>query len=827
MKDQLQAILKGLGRRRRSALTDGPSVRAILASGLFEPQWYASQRSNLPSVLDLALGHYLEVGWKSGLDPGPKFSTDGYLAANPEVAASGANPLLHYVMIGRLQGRAPGIERDGTNLQVVARVVLTEFDANFYARHNQDAARTGYSPLGHFLSVGWTSGRDPHPQFSISYYLEANPDVRDAGVNPYYHYLVAGRREGRSPNAEIGSDPHAIAMRAAIAREFDAAYYIDAYGDVLGSGIDALSHYVERGWRDGRNPNAEFSTSFYLREHADVRDAGIDPFYHYVTEGRREGRATSAAAATQTQTTEADLRNAIASEFDPDFYLAQYPDVARAGIDPIVHYLRHGWREGRDPHPRFSTSYYLGAYPDVRDAGVNPFYHYLAAGRAEGRLPVHPGGWKVKVLQSLQPMSIRRSIADQSAVETSSGDGAIGSLRQTLAQQSVRFIVSLSQDNYTESVGGVQLCIKLEEEAARESGRHYLNLHPARPMTLLSRAADPSEIEFGVVFDGIFVGNVTADKIIGVLSSARRAGASADFVIHSMLGHSTEVLVSMHRAVAPMRSLFWLHDYFSICPSFTLLRNDISYCGAPHVSSPACSICVFGEERLDHIERLRDAFSRISFEIVAPSAFTRDLWLKASDLSHRSIRLHRHSTIEWSSDLEQRASESPIRIAFVGHPANHKGWQTFLYLIDELGTDDRYEFHHFGSGSRQHAKAKFTKVSVIEDGATAMRDALAALDIDAVLMWSIWPETFSFVAHEALSAGAMLLTHEQSGNVACLTREGDAGFVYPDDQALIQALRGSELHEKLIRRRQGIRRGAPVFGKISMDVLEDELEMSP
>jgi len=825
MKDQFQAMLKGFGRRRRSVLSDGPSIRAILGSGLFDPQWYAGQQPNLPSVLDLALGHYLEVGWKAGLDPGPKFSTNGYLAANPEIALSGTNPLVHYVMIGRLQGRAPGFERDGTNMQLIARIVGSEFDSAFYMRENQSASRAGFSPLGHFLSSGWKDGRDPHPQFSISYYLEANPDVRSAGINPYYHYLVAGRREGRTPNADVGADAHAVAVRAVIAREFDAAYYTTAYDDVRGSGIDALTHYMERGWRDGRNPNAEFSTSFYLSEHSDVRDAGIEPFYHYLTEGRREGRATSAAM-TGKETTEADLRNAIAAEFDADFYLAQNPDVARAGVDPIVHYLRHGWREGRDPHPRFSTLYYLGAYPDVRDAGVNPFYHFLAAGRIEGRLPVHPGGWKVKVLQSLQPVSQRRSAAAESVIDVGSGDGAIGRIRQALTQPSARFVISLSQDNYTTSVGGVQLCIKLEEEAACTQGLHYLNLHPARAMPFLSQSTDPDEMHFGVVFDGTFVGNIAAEKLIGVLSAARRSGARADLVVHSLLGHSTEALISLHSAVVPGRSLFWLHDYFSVCPSFTLLRNDISYCGAPPVQSPACSVCVFGEERQSHVERLREAFLRIPFEVVSPSAFTRDLWLRSVDLEYKGIGVHGHCAIEWSEEANVIAKDAPIRIAFVGHPANHKGWQLFLQLIEEFEGDERYEFHHFGSGSRQHAKAKFSKASVIEDGPTAMRDALAILDIDAVLMWSIWPETFSFVAHEALSSGAMLLTCEQSGNVACLTRDSSDGVVYPDEQALLRALRESDLYEALVRRRESIRRGTPVFGKMSMDLLEGELELS-
>lgn len=35
--------------------------------------------------------------------------------------------------------------------------------------------------------------------------------------------------------------------------------------------------------------------------------------------------------------------------FDSDFYLIQNPYIATAGIDPLLHFLEHGWREGRRP----------------------------------------------------------------------------------------------------------------------------------------------------------------------------------------------------------------------------------------------------------------------------------------------------------------------------------------------------------------------------------------------------------------------------------------------------------------------------------------------
>lgn len=71
--------------------------------------------------------------------------------------------------------------------------------------------------------------------------------------------------------------------------------------------------------------------------------------------------------------------------FDEKWYLTKYSDVRDASVDPINHYLEHGWKKLCDPSPEFSTSAYLKDNRDVRDAGINPLLHYILHGRAEGR----------------------------------------------------------------------------------------------------------------------------------------------------------------------------------------------------------------------------------------------------------------------------------------------------------------------------------------------------------------------------------------------------------------------------------------------------------
>ncbi|CUH89370.1 putative glycosyl hydrolase [Phaeobacter sp. CECT 5382] len=58
----------------------------------------------LAQDLDAAT-HFLTHGWRLGLSPNRWFDTLGYLAANPEVAAMGINPFLHYLEVGLPEGR--------------------------------------------------------------------------------------------------------------------------------------------------------------------------------------------------------------------------------------------------------------------------------------------------------------------------------------------------------------------------------------------------------------------------------------------------------------------------------------------------------------------------------------------------------------------------------------------------------------------------------------------------------------------------------------------------------------------------------------------------
>jgi hypothetical protein len=72
------------------------------------------------------------------------------------------------------------------------------FDRDFYLKSNPDVAASGTNPLNHYLEYGWREGREPSAGFTGKQYLSLNPDVQMSGENPLVHFLNFGIAEGRT-----------------------------------------------------------------------------------------------------------------------------------------------------------------------------------------------------------------------------------------------------------------------------------------------------------------------------------------------------------------------------------------------------------------------------------------------------------------------------------------------------------------------------------------------------------------------------------------------------------------------------------------------------
>lgn len=71
---------------------------------------------------------------------------------------------------------------------------------------------------------------------------------------------------------------------------FDAAFYLDRNPDVRASAADPLGHYLQHGWREGREPSQGFQGQLYLELNPDVQAADVNPLTHFLEHGLAEGR---------------------------------------------------------------------------------------------------------------------------------------------------------------------------------------------------------------------------------------------------------------------------------------------------------------------------------------------------------------------------------------------------------------------------------------------------------------------------------------------------------------------------------------------------------
>lgn len=260
-------------------------------------------------------------------------------------------------------------------------------DLEFYSK-NLSGSATEHEAAAHYLTVGALGGLNPSPWFSNDRYKRLY--MLSDSENPLLHHI---RRCLLNLNGGV----------------LDEYYYLRENPDVAQSGYDPAWHFLTFGASEGRRPSARFSavealnvvgwragwdrpalesiknnphnfeviynyisesfafdSNYYNEQYADIKQSGLDPLMHYIENGHKEGRNPSA-------------------YFDNEWYKRNYPDVVRGEYNPLAHYLAYGFVYGYNPKPDFVTDWYLTEYLDVMKSGINPLVHYQNYGYAEGR----------------------------------------------------------------------------------------------------------------------------------------------------------------------------------------------------------------------------------------------------------------------------------------------------------------------------------------------------------------------------------------------------------------------------------------------------------
>ena len=142
----------------------GNATYQVLASGLFDVDFYAETYPDVATASTDLFMHYMATGYKEGRVPNLLLDVEYYLAQVPEAEREDLNPLMHFYQRGAAQDLNPNYF----------------FDTAWYKAEYPECAAEGINPLAYFNRDGGRT-TNPSPRFDAAWYLAQHEDVAAGG----------------------------------------------------------------------------------------------------------------------------------------------------------------------------------------------------------------------------------------------------------------------------------------------------------------------------------------------------------------------------------------------------------------------------------------------------------------------------------------------------------------------------------------------------------------------------------------------------------------------------------------------------------------------
>lgn len=204
-----------------------------------------------------------------------------------------------------------------------------------------------------------------------------------------------------------------------------------------------------------------------------------------------------------------------------------------------------------------------------------------------------------------------------------------------------------------------------------------------------------------------------------------------------------------------LKTKFFLHDYFCLCPSINLLNDRDCYCGLPNTPMK-CERCYESQKFIEggfgeSIKAYRANWQRLLEHCDIVECFSRS----SEDLFHRifpdiNTHLSPHSITPLPSISTDSYNHNGLNIGFLGNITKHKGAEIIRGLAD-LSLNDSVKLIVIGSIADKY---RTSNIKVTGDySLNDLPNLIKEEQIDIFFIPSIWPETFSFTSSEVISTG--------------------------------------------------------------------------
>lgn len=429
--------------------------------------------------------------------------------------------------------------------------------------------------------------------------------------------------------------------------------------------------------------------------------------------------------------------------FDKKYYLNHNKDVAEAGINPLTHFLKYGAYERRNPSDKFDVSFYLRAYPDVAESGINPLYHYAKYGKHEGRKP-------------------KRSDSD-SNVALTKWTSAILVFDHNLGGGTWTYV-------YNSLINNPSIPKNTTIILARYALQDQSFLVDVRKNSkIIERVRYTNSDDF---FD-----NISKSDYTSIIVNHLFSWPSVKQVL--------KWIADYKNAKRSVKVEFKCHDYYSICPSFTLQDYTHQYCGI-RSDETECNDCikhlgtqhVFVDEdnlKVFSVSNWRNMWEQFfvktvdTLEVFSPSS--RKIFLKAYPKISSKLKLVPHEI----------ATFDCYNIAIIGHLAVHKGSDVIRKLceyLDENRIED-IQLNLFGWNVENVNSPHLREMG--EYKRSDLPEKLKVTKVDLVLIPSTCPETFCYTAGESIALGYPTACFDLGGQADQVRNSENGVILYSED----------------------------------------------
>jgi len=335
--------------------------------------------------------------------------------------------------------------------------------------------------------------------------------------------------------------------------------------------------------------------------------------------------------------------------------------------------------------------------------------------------------------------------------------------------------VTISHSNYLqETVGGVEKLIKVEDTFCQNSNLHYVQIFPIQNYGYHEGKIKWNQL-LGLNIDSTFIGFFSVKQLSLFFERLRKTEQInvLALLIHHMMGFFLKAIHILEESLQPQQSYLYIHDFYTICPQFNLLKNDTEYCGAQLLDSPLCQDCSYYDARSRIGSEMQAFIYRFQGRFIFPAEITKHIWLSVYNGLEKKCQVVPHQNVVMKLRNAVDIPNSTLKIGYIGNQQLIKGYLQWKEVITQY--KETYALYHLGTCQEQLAGVSYVPVSVLKQGDAKMVEAIQEHKIDIAFLWSICPETYSFTFFESLAAGCFILSNNTSGNIAAMIKHFNCG----------------------------------------------------